>query len=254
MYIVGHCYIAESSGVFPSELPSTTGIGALMLPDYVNCHNWGYDNYAILTGCDGMLVRAHLITDWVVHFGSSFTSPRLRRGWAYRRLKLSASFYEEFFSRAYAEGVSKSPVPKDSKRGFSHSMMEYAIDSALCRRGWFDSRFEVGTNMALQALNLHTVKKSLCKLCIPLDEGTDLEIELASYANRLRMARDPEDFALLAAARKFGLIVSTESADFVRQYISHLLEEVDNNEIEAVCHECAEAVSNLCKWPEDAAL
>ena len=249
MYIVGHCYVAEKSRVFPPHYPSAQGIGLLMLPDYVNCHDWGYEHYKELTGQDGMLVRAHLVTDWLVHFGTLDVRPRQRRGWAYRRMGLASTFYDEFFKLAFDRHLSNSPEPKDSMRGFSHSMIEYCIDSAICRRGWFDSRFGSAVTEALQALNFQTVQKILEELSIVVSNENDLQTEIASYAARIIIARDPEDLVLLAAARKFGLQVTTESAQFVRGFISRLLEIISNEEIDHVCEECSIAVTETCIWP-----
>jgi hypothetical protein len=239
MYIVGHCFVASQSGLFDESEIYGPGLRTLMLPDYTSCHDWAYAQAWETGGVRALeLVRAHMIGDWVVHYGTSRAEPRVRRGWVYARMGPAVAFYDEFFTAATRAGLRADEPPRDSKRGFSHSMVEYAIDTWLSRRGVFDAWFEPARAELLEIRGDGGLAALLGALGIesPLTgEPAALAAEVAGYRDGVERSTAPEDFAFHGAARKFGLVPGEESRAFVASYQDRLLEELDGDEIATVC-------------------
>lgn len=222
------------------------GIATLMLPDYANCHEWGYDHYAGLSSGEGALIQAHMAADWVVHFGPLGGQPRMRTGWAYRRMGIAARRYKDFFTSAQRQGLRESAEPNDSVRGFSHSMIEYCVDTYLCHRGALDRHFASIQEGLARNVTVETATSVLAMLGAQYDRRS-LGVSLTDYRARAIKAQSPEELAYYAAARKFGLRVDRDSLPFVGAYLEAFLHELDVDELEAVCVHAASAVrSAVC--------
>ena len=248
MYIVGHCYITEQSRTFPEESIYDDGLPLLMLPDYVDCHHWAYERAWEADSEEMRLIQAHMIADWWVHFGPAHTEPRKKVGWAYRRMKIATRMYKEFFGHAAAEGLRSPGEPADHVRGFAHSMLEYAIDTYLCRKGVFDPHFESAQRAIRRIEDFPSVQSTIDRLRI-VCEVPDLPAEVLSYHTRADLSVEPEQFAFYAAARKFGLHVAPESADFVRGYQERILKALDVDEVERIIRMMADCLAEPGEIP-----
>lgn len=233
MYIIGHCETTAATGIFADDDVTGPGITALMLPDYARCHDWGYAQ--CFNPCPeerlAMLVRAHILGDWWVHFGDS--SEKVRRGWAYRRMGVFASRYDRFFSEATAAGLRAAGPPNDTVRGFSHTMMEYSIDT------WLSEKFD-------QARFLR-IKESVARLT-NTNGGLSVEIghlltdfglaidheqliqDANDFVHRVAISESPHDFACWAGAKKFGLRPCLKARDYVRRFLEEANAEIDDGE------------------------
>src|SRR5688572_1506221 len=105
MYIIGHCFVTARSGRFSEEEIYDDGLLMLMLPDYVNCHDWAYSNAWRANGRDMQLVQAHMLGDWFIHFGDRWASDRRKVGWAYRSMRPACQTYKNFHKEAAALGL-----------------------------------------------------------------------------------------------------------------------------------------------------
>ena len=252
MYIVGHLLITEKSGAFaPGEPIYSESALTIMLPDYVRCHDWGYRQCFTRNHLsrDGLLIRAHMLGDWFMHYGEISAEPK-KVGWAYRRMGIYARRYHEFFSEAARRGLREDVPPADSVRGFSHTMMEFTLDTFLVEQGLFDSRFK-SVQGALGVLGLtdglgsqQWIDKTIKSEEI-FSSSSNITADVTSYRERVQKAKNPSEFAYRAGVRKFGLCPCDESIALVRRFIRDGLREVSSQELSEVFHECSEF---LRKW------
>src|SRR5262249_56596835 len=124
MYIFGHCVITDIQRPGLFDVYGSDGV-ALMLPDVVRCHDWGYERCFCSrpSSIAGQLIRMHMLEDWFIHYGEG--TVRKRVGWAYRKMAIYAQEYDNFFATAAARGL-RHGEPPDSRRGFCHTMIEYS--------------------------------------------------------------------------------------------------------------------------------
>ncbi len=244
MYIVGHLVITEKSGFFPAQKVYGEGAYPLLLPDYVRCHEWGYERCFRQRDftSDGMFIQAHIIADWYAHYGEVSDQPQ-KRGWVYRQMGVYTHRFDRFFSEAARLGLREDKPPVDSKRGFAHTMMEYSIDTFLVRRGDFN-RFEqmravlgrlgLGDGAGSKPWLDQTLKQSEIDV-----NDTDLERDVALYRQRVLDCKDAEEFAYRAGVYKFGLKSGDESVQFIKRFVEEGLEEIPAHEISNVVEQAA---------------
>lgn len=235
MYILGHVYVSQFLQSVDYDFAVNDGVRALMLPDYADSHAFAYEHaWSMDTDALGRLIRSHIAGDWWVHFGDNLDERAHRRGWAYRRMGVIARLFEDFYQKAYEKGLCETPEPNDSRRGWSHTMMEYSIDTYLARTGCMDDSFA-------------QVRKQLGDLAAHADEVSTLFEEqqvrpwgqatwrhALAYSMRVAISNAPEDFAVIGAVGKFGLDYSAESRKHVVDYQNRIVDEVDAAEYESI--------------------
>lgn len=251
MYVVGHCVVTERSGVFASEEVYGEGILGLMFPDYVRCHDWGYNCcfepwWAGAPRSDRM-IQAHLLGDYFVHYGRCTTEHR-REGFAYRKMGAFARRYDEFFSRAADAGLREPGPPADSVRGFSHTMVEYTIDTCLARSGVFDSVFPrvhaaLGRVASPEGNDTRAWVDDAIKRHRVVMQPAGLEEDLHSFGSRIQMSRSPEEFALYAGVKKFHLENCPESRELLREFLTQGLAEIGDAAIDECTNDCSRFIS-----------
>jgi hypothetical protein len=237
MYIVGHLVLTEKSRRFARETLYGDGALALMLPDYVRCHEWGYERCFKTTNftLKGLLIQAHMLGDWYVHYGQASETPA-KTGWAYQRMRPYACRYDRFYSEAARLGLRENVRPTDSVRGFGHTMMEYSIDTFLIRRGDFDNRFDT-IRSTLGRLGLDDGVGSQRWLSETLSrdgisaEPAALSHDVMTYRQRVLACKNAEEFAFRAGVYKFGLKPGNESVAFVKSFIDEGMQEIPEAEI-----------------------
>jgi hypothetical protein len=221
-----------------------------MLPDYVRCHDWGYDKCFEQNPVTpaGRLIRSHMLADWFVHYGSEFE--RQKRGWAYRKMGVYAKTYEAFQAEAVRRKLREDIPMNDSRRGFSHTMIEYSIDTWLANRGLVDDRFAFLKETYAQ-LGKSEGPGSLEAIArVIQQEGIDLVNEkmgqdVLSFGRRVEQSKSPVEFAYRAGVKKFGLDDTDDAVAFVGEFIEHGLKQIDDAEIEQFVDDC---VSFLKQW------
>lgn len=251
MYFIGHAYLTYRSGAFDEDDAYGSGLPFLMLPDYGSCHHWCYDHVWEAHDHGLALARSHIIADWYVHFGPTRRNGLRKVGWAYNRMRVAAAFYDEFFGLAAAEGVRDPGPPGDSLRGFSHSMLEYAIDTHIARRGLVDDHWP-GMQSAIQAIEDVEVGRAALARYGAVTDVSDLPQEIWTYQARVQQASEPQEVAFYCIARKFGLRVDADGAAFVRRYQDRLLREIAADELDDVCTCVSAAITEPLadRWPE----
>lgn len=247
MHIVGHCFVTEASGTVPPESIRGQGIFALMLPDYAQCHGWGYTHCwkpvpVTRENLDEHLMRAHLLADWFVHFGGD-PRDQQRVGWAYRQMHIFAPLYAPFFSAAQRIGARVSGPPVVSRGDFAHSMVEYCVDVYLARRGDLDRSFEQ-VRAALGSVGARRGKGSMewirGMLAERNIESPDLAESVTTFREDCAAARDPEELTLRAGLRKLGLPSSEITLELMRTTVEHGLRRIDTDEVHASLAETAQ--------------
>ncbi|MEZ4315217.1 MAG: hypothetical protein R3F14_44950 [Polyangiaceae bacterium] len=222
-------------------------VAALMLPDIARCHDWGYDtcldDRPVSTA--GELLRLHMLADWFIHFGEGTT--RERSGWAYRKMGVYAREYDAFFASAAARGLREGP-PGDSRRGFSHTMMEYSIDTWLIRNGHFEGRFRsvqdvlgrVGRGSGL--VSVDWARRTLA-VAGARSDSPDLAADALSFGERVLSSRGPEELVYRAGVKKFGLQDSDASVELMKATLDEGLARIPDAELRLVVQEAAEFLS-----------
>ena len=232
MYILGHWAATRASQAFEPGALTGDGMVALMLPDVARCHEWGYATCFDASGDadpSHRLMRAHMLGDWYVHYGSG--RERIRRGWAYRTMGVFARLYREFFETAEEAGMRPRGASRDSVRGFSHTMVEYSIDTWVA-----DSLPEAAEGFA-------AAKEALADLPLPtltatLDAaGADYPLDklgegARSFSRRVRAADRPQELAYRAGVKKFGLSGDSAVA-YVESFIRRGMQEIPRAEFDS---------------------
>jgi hypothetical protein len=254
MYIVGHFIITERSGALAPERIYGDGAAALAFPDYVLCHDWGYERCFVSEPLspDGIMIRAHLLGDWYVHYGEQ-TVERKKIGWAYRRMGVYARRYDEFFAGATRLGLRDNVPPKDSVRGFSHTMMEYTIDTFLAEQGEFNSQFDA-VRGALKKLGGEEgigsgpwIDETIRREGVAVSTA-DMAADITSYSTRVSKSTRPSEFAYRAGIKKFGLRPCDESMRYVSRFIGDGLNEVPGDELSGIIDGAAEFVGRWLRY------
>ena len=249
MYIVGHCVITDIAKSSSFDVYGSHSV-ALMLPDVVRCHDWGYERcfQSRPTSVAGQLIRMHMLEDWFIHYGE--TTVRERVGWAYRKMAVYAREYDGFFSTAAARGLRHHGEPPDSRRGFSHTMIEYSIDTWLAHKGYFKDHF-AGVRDALGSVGCKQGVGSLDWIAQTIDaedittSSPDWRADAKSFGDRVRKSGSPEEFVYRAGVKKFGLEECSASIDLVADVISAGLAKIPDDEI---CRTVNQAARFLSCW------
>jgi hypothetical protein len=245
MYVLGHCVTAERTGLFSDAAIFGDGLYAVMMPDYLRCHDWGYDCCfdPSAPGREAALLRSHVLGDWFVHYGGD--RGRIKHGWAYRNMGGFARVYDEFFAVAEASGLRDASRPRDSRRGFAHSMVEYAIDIHLARTGEYDGHL-ADIVARLGALGRGTglgsrpwILATAAAIGAPIHAEL-LDRDVASFSGRIARSRDVGEFVLRAAIEKFGLHETDASIEHVRAYLDPGTDEIGAPAFDHVLAEATE--------------
>jgi len=240
--------VTEWSGAFKPNNIYGEGVFPLMFPDYVRCHDWGYErcfDWGRPT-LDGLLIYAHILGDWYVHYGGAVHEQK-KKGWAYRRMGVYARRYNEFFANATRRGLRDVGPPADSVRGFSHTMVEYTIDTFLARRGEFDSHF-AAVRAALGSLGVRDgvgsaewIDETIRREAIVVN-SPDLRADVESFRSRITESNRPEEFAFRAGIKKFGLRSCEQSVEHLCEYIEIGLSEISAEDLSSTVESTAEFV------------
>lgn len=237
VFAFGHLHTVARSGLFPTlDLAAGDRVLALLAPDVISCHDWAYEE-VWRDGDDPVtraLMRAHLIGDAVVHHGPHWTPQRRRIGWAYRNMGIIAREYEPFFAEAAANGWLLDPdAPRDHRRGWSHTLVEYAIDQYLC-----------------DTLDLSEAYSAVVAAFESVDTVVDvMAAELAAsgivpskpfpeqprrYAHAVLASTEPDEFHLLGIAAKFGLVETQEVVTHLRATLRRIVATLGADEFDRV--------------------
>jgi len=246
MYILGHAYVSQNLPSADCGFVINDGMRALMLPDYADSHPFAYEHaWSMDADQAGRLVRSHIAGDWWVHFGDNLEESARRRGWAYLRMGVVSRKYNDFYQEAYDKGLCDSPEPNDSLRGWSHTMMEYSIDTYLARTGRLDDSFR---RVREQLGNLAGHADEVCSFfeqqqVRPWSQA--VWRHALAYSLRVAIADAPEDFAVLGAVGKFGLDYGAESRKLVLDYQNMIVDEVAADEYETILRAMSDFVHDV---------
>lgn len=257
MDLLGHCEVAIRSGLHNREEVYGLGLIDLMLPNMLHCHDWAYENMWDISGIDknlektALLIRSHIVADWVIHYGSNQTISKKKCGWAYKKMaiahKKSTTFFKEASKHKLLNKYAIFPEDWNKKQmlDFSHSIIEYSIDSILAQD--------------LSNHDFYTIKDSLQKIEHQKKEILNKFNMLNAYSDRdanfLERSIDglledginadkPDFFAISTIVRKYGFIANKESYIFIREFLMEIAENLDKVEINSILDEISNIVSN----------
>ena len=254
MDLIGHCAVAARSGVHDERDIFGPGIVELMLPNVLHCHDWGYRNLWSFASVDHPLrsvarqMRAHIIADWVVHYGDTQTSDKRKVGWAYRRMGLAHRRASYFFADARRRDLLRTEATdpegwsKKRKLDFAHSITEYALDFMVAPAIITPSRF-ADLKKHLASMTEHGgvrgrawLSATALALHIETDQPEDTvgrSIEALAYD--ASAAEVPAAFAVGTTMRKYGFHADRRSEAYVRDFIEGIAADLDCCEAHAQC-------------------
>jgi hypothetical protein len=262
MDLVGHCAVAELSGILKEEEVYGPGIVELMFPNYMHCHDWAYsscwepEKYGALTQTVGRL-RAHIVCDWVIHYGTAQTHFKDKCGWVFQRMNIAERVMDDFFAGALAGGHFEGKPPDLASWGqkqrldFAHSFVEYAADMMLAEHTITPARFKTIKDGLGRLAHGEGYGSSEWALKMFADLGTTSERSPEFIIKSIQqMARDaeesvtPEEFGVRTAAHKYAISTRPESLRYVRNYLEKIAGELDREEISTLCQGIAGVISN----------
>jgi hypothetical protein len=183
----------------------------------------------------------HMLADWFIHYGDGVVRERV--GWAYRKMSVYAREYDTFFSAAAARDLHHGE-PADSRRGFSHTLIEYSIDTWLVRNGYFDGHFD-SVRDALGRIGCEQGVGSLSWIRETMDieriksDSPDFTADASSFADRVARSSNPEEFVYRAGVKKFALRDCGASIDLVADTIDTGLKKIPDDEMRGIVDQAA---------------
>lgn len=251
MYIVGHCLSVVDSGTCGRDEMDAFGAVATMLPDILDNHAWGYAacfQWPAHTAVT-RFVRAHMVGDWFVHFGEN-PSRQEREGWAYRQMNYYAELYTNFFALAHTLGCATSSAPTDTRRGFAHTMSEYAVDYRLSRLGRFDGFFHsVQAGLATLGCedddrpgSIHWLRDACDAERMPI-VWKKVAGQIESFRDRASRAVAPEDFVVFSVIHKLGFEPGLAAARLVGEALNDGARGIGENEIDRHYRQCCDFIA-----------
>ncbi|CAH0305714.1 hypothetical protein [Pseudomonas brassicacearum] len=242
MYITGHCFISDACGLWANRKIYGEGIGYITFPDYARGHDVGYQQCFIARQRSESqeLAVSHLLADWWVHYGPG--DERTRKGWAYRKMGIFAKMYDDFFSTAENQGLRNPSVERDSYRGFSHTMVEYSIDTWISRTQPVEHHFHT-VQQGISAIDTGQLTRHLGFMADEFDMDSEVfRSDLQSFQERVSRAGNTGDWVLFAGLKKFGLTHCPQSLNLLGECIDRGLAQISDQDMTSMLGECVEFV------------
>jgi hypothetical protein len=260
MDTLGHCIVAVRSGRFEPECVFGDGLHDLLLPNLLHCHDWAYSSMWDLGGLapelrrSGELVRCHMVTDWVIHYGSADTSRKKKCGWAYRSMAIAWRAAPRFFGDAAAAGLLQPgcPLPerwtKKQWLDFSHSMLEYSLDLMLADE--ISSRDFQRMRQTLAALGRRGAGSARAALhgrfhalgAVSEKDCDFLEKSIDGYARCAAEAERPDCFAVSTVLQKYSFVENRDSVRYVRRFLEEIASTLNPSDTDALLDEIVRGV------------
>ncbi len=246
MFVLGHLRTIVESRAFdePDVLNGNRSL-VTMFPDLVSCHDWGYEHSWDLAGAGvhAGLVIAHMLGDAVVHYGNRYDGLRRKSGWAYLNMGLVTRHYDEFFSMAEAEGWRESGQPRDSRRGWAHTLVEYSIDQYLADRYGCGRLWEVAQSAASATVcDLGWVRTLIAEHVIT--PSKPFETQPIKYCGALIRADQPDEMHLRGLALKFSLAEHPDCLEWLRVQLRAVWAAVGADEMETILASLRQVVAD----------
>lgn len=252
MNLLGHCDIALRSGIHNPDEVYGDGLLDLMLPNLLHCHDWGYahmwelDHVPASQQRAALLIRCHIVADWVIHYGNEETHAKRKCGWAYRKMAAAKAQCARFFGVAAEKALllPEAAMPqfwtKKQQIDFHHSIIEYSLDvllaqalpqqhfrmikDTLSKLGGADAqRWQAGVFSRFEALGATT------------DHTLGFLVNSVGHLASDALAADRADcFAIATVIRKYGFVCSAASQAYVREFLNSIAAQLDRQEVEAM--------------------
>ncbi|WP_339431385.1 MULTISPECIES: hypothetical protein [unclassified Pseudomonas] len=242
MYITGHCFISDGCKLWSSQDIYGEGVGYITFPDYARGHDIGYQQCFIprQRSESQELAVSHLLADWWVHYGPG--DERARKGWAYRKMGIFSKLYDEFFATAESRGMRNPLIERDSYRGFSHTMVEYSIDTWISRNQPVERYFRT-VQQGVSAIDTRQLAQNLGFMADKFDmDGQVFRHDLQSFQERVGRAGNTGEWVLFAGLKKFGLAQSPQSLSLLASCIDRGLAQISDQDMTSMLGECIEFV------------
>jgi hypothetical protein len=239
--LIGHLAVIEESRLLTGEALWGTEALTAMFPNLAHCHQWAYaslwDAHRKTDSRRARIIQGHMICDWVIHYGPSWTPVRERVGWAYAEMPKPVARLDWFMDTALALGLTQDdPRGSDTRehleRDFGHTVVECALDLQLAERYSCGPRLDSicdyfvrlsSSDFAGQFVNQVFTETGGFTRESPLV----LERTARDYARWARVVTEPYQFAALTILAKYDLEESHRSMDFALDFLARIARELD---------------------------
>jgi hypothetical protein len=257
MDIIGHLAVIDAAGIVPPDkLWSTDALPALF-PNLAHCHQWAYetlwDVHRRSEEHTARIIQAHMICDWVIHYGPDATGVRERVGWAYQEMGAAAACLDPFMDEVVRRGwVRADPRVVDGRdhleRDFAHTAVECALD----------------VHVAPQVADRHIValRRELARLAQPeffsqfvattfaatggftCEPVAVLDRTAADYGRWSALVQEPCEFAALTLCAKYGVEESFDALAFAVDFIESIAGNLDRDRRKRMFEQIAERIAD----------
>jgi len=262
MDLIGHCLTIEKSNIFEVEEIYSPKITEFMFVNIMHCHDWGYRNCWKLDRFKPSLqesvkcIRAHLVCDWVVHYGSNQTNEKLQIGWVYSQIHritdLASAYFRElrvlgYLGDKFGDVCEWSPR---KKMNILHSLIEYAIDLRLGED--FDQNKFEAIKKGLLLLQNETgygsrgwIKKLFEELDVKSDREEDyLDHSINEMIDDAAQASFPGEFAVRTTLHKANIKPNAQTLSVTRKYLEKIASVFSEDEINQIVSDVGKAIYN----------
>jgi len=255
--IIGHLAVVEHAGISGDEVWAQDAQIALF-PNLAHCHEWAYqrlrEDLRRPVDRTEKLIQGHIITDWVIHYGTKLTPQRHRIGWAYDEAPRIAEGLDRFVDDALAAGLAEvDPRDHDERahleRDFGHTVAECALDLRVGEPLAGTQRFE-NLKATLAKLADQEYARQLIEGVFSHTGGYTreaaavLERTTKEYGAWAGQVRHPEDFAALTLCTRFDWPYERATVDYVVSYLHDVGKRLDKAAAERIVDDIVHAIAD----------
>jgi hypothetical protein len=260
MDIIGHLAVIEHAGVSGGEVWADDAVLALF-PNLAHCHEWAYhrlrasvERGAKVRDHTGELIEGHIITDWIIHYGSVLTPDPQRIGWAYQEMPWAVDNMDGFFDRALRNGlVDDDPRDHDTRehleRDFGHTSVECALDFWVGSEV-ADTQRERDLRASLRRLAEPSFNQSLVGQVFDSTGGYTREPDsllsrtMLEYGQWAEQVVHPEDFAALTICTKYDWPYNRATIDYVLDFLHQVEKRLDRGRAERLLEDVVASIAD----------
>ncbi len=261
MDLIGHIYTARRSGLF-SDTELNNHVVELMFPNLRHCHDWAYMHAWEIKPNDPYkdtlaFIRAHMICDWIIHYGDACTHNKSKVGWVYKHLNIVTTRLQSFLEGLFLQGAdcsyleSRMGTPK-GRLDINHTLLELAIDFYIADfypsqddfKVWRKAFGKFSTD--LESNNLASFWR-LCSELQAYSDKSDAFIECEIYALSHFAAHEwnkPTDYAVFTAMRKYQIPRTAETVNYVSKFLYSLATVIEHQDIDDLFKRISDCIIN----------
>lgn len=258
MDLIGHLAVIEEAGLLRGDELWGKDALAAMFPNIAHCHQWAYESlwnaHQYTDAPIARTIQAHMICDWVIHYGAYWTPVRERIGWAYKEMPKAVDQLDRFMDHVVKKGYARQdPRSLDERshleRDFGHTAVECALDIRLAQKYTSQARLEAVCNQFTE-LGSQKNPDEFIRQVFAETGGHTLEPEavllrtVEDYARWSRIVKRSYEFAAFTILSKFNIEETPESLQFVVEFLDALSRSFAEGDMRQMVDQIVERIAN----------